>query len=119
MKTLLIVDDEVDTLKYLSILLKKHSLEVITADNGFDALQKVREETIDIILSDIAMPDMDGYELYKQIRDFDENIPVIMMTGFGYDPNHTLVKAKQDGLHDIIFKPFEVDDLLNLINKVI
>ncbi|HHI87962.1 MAG: response regulator [Candidatus Cloacimonas sp. 4484_140] len=119
MKTILIVDDEQDTLDYLSYVLPKRNFKVITADNGFDALQIVREQHIDLVLSDIAMPDMDGYELYSQIRDFDDTIPIVMMTGFGYDPNHVLVKAKKDGLHDIIFKPFEIDDLVHMIKNAL
>jgi len=119
MKTILIVDDEQDTLDYLSYVLPKRNYKVITADNGFDALQIIREQHIALVLSDIAMPDMDGYELYSQIRDFDDTIPIIMMTGFGYDPNHVLVKAKKDGLHDIIFKPFEIDDLAHMIKNAL
>ncbi|MBC8525727.1 MAG: response regulator [Candidatus Cloacimonetes bacterium] len=117
--TILIVDDEKDTLNYLTYVLSKKQFNVITVDNGFDALQKTREEKIDVVLCDIAMPDMDGYELYSQIRNFDDNLPIIMMTGFGYDPNHVLVKAKKDGLHNIIFKPFELADLVALINKTL
>ena len=117
--TILIVDDEIDTLNYLTYVLSKKQFNVITVDNGFDALQKTREEKIDVVLCDIAMPDMDGYELYSQIRNFDDNLPIIMMTGFGYDPNHVLVKAKKDGLHNIIFKPFELADLVALINKTL
>jgi len=119
MKTLLIVDDEQDTLDYLSYVLPKRGYEVVAVDNGFDALQIIRERQIDLVLSDIAMPDMDGYDLYSQIRNFDDTIPIIMMTGFGYDPNHVLVKAKKDGLHDIIFKPFEIDDLVHVIKKAL
>jgi len=119
MKTVLIVDDEKDTLNYLEYILKKFNFNSIIVDNGFDALQKIREGKVDLVLTDIAMPDMDGYELYSQIRNFDDNIPIIMMTGFGYDPNHVLVKARKDGLHDIIFKPFEVGDLIKMINKAL
>ncbi|MCK4339251.1 MAG: response regulator [Candidatus Cloacimonetes bacterium] len=119
MYTILIVDDEKDTLNYLDYIFKKYNFNSIIVDNGFDALQKIRETHIALVLTDIAMPDMDGYELYSQIRNFDDNIPIIMMTGFGYDPNHVLVKAKKDGLHDIIFKPFENEDLINMINKAI
>lgn len=116
MRTILIIDDERDTLDYLRWELEKYNFHVITVDNGFDAIQKLREEKVDLVLSDIAMPDMDGYELYSQIRNFNDKVPIIMMTGFGYDPDHVLVKAKRNGLHDIIFKPFEIKELLNKIN---
>ncbi|MCD6102111.1 MAG: response regulator [Candidatus Cloacimonetes bacterium] len=119
MKTILIVDDEQDTLNYLEYILKKFNFNSIIVDNGFDALQKIREGKVDLVLTDIAMPDMDGYELYSQIRNFDDNIPIIMMTGFGYDPNHVLVKARKDGLHNIIFKPFEDEGLIKMIDKAL
>jgi DNA-binding response OmpR family regulator len=118
-RTILIVDDERDTLDYLKWELEKHNFRIMTVDNGFDAIQKLREEKIDLILTDIAMPDMDGYELYSQIRNFDDKVPIIMMTGFGYDPDHVLVKAKRNGLHDIIFKPFEIRELLDKINTAL
>ncbi len=114
---ILVVDDEQDVLQYLESILIQAGMEVITADNGFDALQYLREQRIDLVLTDIAMPDMDGYELYQQIMDYDDTIPVIMMTGFGYDPNHVVVRAKKDGLHDVVFKPFEADKLILLIKN--
>ncbi|MGC9337590.1 MAG: response regulator [Candidatus Cloacimonadia bacterium] len=119
MHTILIVDDERDTLDYLKWQLEKYNFHVITTDNGFDAIQNLREEKIDLILCDIAMPDMDGYELYSQIRNFNDKVPIIMMTGFGYDPGHVLVKAKRNGLHDIIFKPFETKELLDKISSTL
>lgn len=117
-QTILIVDDDDDFRDYLAYAVKQIKLDIICVNNGFDALQKLREENIDFVLTDIAMPDMDGYELYKQIRNFDDDIPIIMMTGFGYDPNHVLVKAKQDGLHEILFKPFEIEDLQEILNNI-
>jgi len=114
---ILIVDDDWNILEYLKNIFIHSGMEVIIADNGFDALQYIREQQIDLVLTDIAMPDMDGYELYTQIMDYDDTIPVIMMTGFGYDPNHVVVRAKKDGLHDVVFKPFDPDKLILLIKK--
>ena len=67
--------------------------------------------------TDIAMTDIDGYELFLRIKDHNPGIPVIMMTGFGYDPNHVLVRAKSDGLQEILYKPFELDKLIEVIDK--
>jgi DNA-binding response OmpR family regulator len=78
-------------------------------------MQEIVKGKTDLVVTDIAMPDMDGYELFWRIKDYDENIPVIMMTGFGYDPNHVLVRAKVDGLKDVLYKPFDTEVLVELI----
>lgn len=116
---ILIVDDEVSMTEFLRIELQEccKNLQVITKNTGYEALNRVMQGDIDLLLTDIAMPDMNGYELYTRVKDYDENIPIIMMTGFGYDPDHVVVKSRRDGLQDVLFKPFEVDKLLNLIDK--
>jgi len=75
--------------------------------------------SIDLLITDIAMPDMDGYELFLRAREQNEDMPVIMMTGFGYDPNHTVVNARNSGLgaEDILFKPFDVNYMVKLIRE--
>jgi CheY-like chemotaxis protein len=88
-----------------------------SACDGLKALQMIMSGKVDLVLTDIAMPDMDGYELFWRVKDYDDKIPVIMMTGFGYDPNHVLVRAKVDGLKDVLFKPFDVEKLVELIDQ--
>jgi DNA-binding NtrC family response regulator len=73
---------------------------------------------VDLLLTDIAMPDMDAYELYSRSKELNENLPIIMMTGFGYDPNHAVVKARKDGLQNIVFKPFDTEVLAALIQRL-
>jgi FixJ family two-component response regulator len=63
------------------------------------------------------MPDMDGYELYSRTKEFNEDLPIIMMTGFGYDPDHVVVKSRKAGLQDVIFKPFNIKKLTDKIKK--
>ncbi len=118
---ILVVDDEISMTDYLKVELEEccPDLEVITRNTGYQALSRIMQGDIKLLLTDIAMPDMDGYELYKRTKDYDENIPVIMMTGFGYDPNHVVVKSRQDGLRDVLFKPFDVNKLFELIKKSI
>ena len=70
-----------------------------------------------LLLTDIAMPDMDGYELYWRVQEHDASIPIIMMTGFGYDPNHVVVRARTDGLKDVLFKPFPVEKLAAMMEQ--
>lgn len=114
-----IVDDEDELVQNLRIELSalRPEISVLTFSNGMDALREILKGTIDLVVTDIAMPDMDGYELFWRVKDYDPGIPVIMMTGFGYDPNHVLVRAKTSGLKEVLYKPFEVEKLAELIDR--
>jgi len=116
---ILVVDDEVSMTDHLKVELEEccPDLEVITRNTGYQAFSRIMQGDIKLLLTDIAMPDMDGYELYKRTKDYDENIPVIMMTGFGYDPDHVVVKSRKEGLQDVLFKPFDINKLFELIKK--
>ncbi len=118
-KIICIVDDEEDLIENLSIDMKELRPDwvVKTFQSGLDALKEIMQGQVSLVVTDIAMPDMDGYELFGRIKDYDERLPVIMMTGFGYDPNHVLVRSKQDGLQDILYKPFETNKLVELIES--
>ncbi len=70
----------------------------------------------DAILADIRLPDMDGYGVYRKLREAQPQARVILMTGYGYDPTHSLVKARQDGLRQVLFKPFRVDQLFDALS---
>ena len=73
----------------------------------------------DVILTDIQMPGMSGLELLGVVRAYDLDVPVILMTGFGYDPNHSIVRASQEGLQAVLFKPFKVEQLLSEVRKAL
>lgn len=118
-KIICIVDDEEDLVENLKIELEaiRPDWKIITFNEGMKAIQEIVKGNVDLVVTDIAMPDMDGYELFWRIKDYNEKIPVIMMTGFGYDPNHVLVRAKVDGLKDVLYKPFETEKLVELIES--
>ncbi len=118
-KRILVVDDEKEVTEYLKVELKEccSNLIVICKNSGYEALQTIMEGNIDLLLTDIAMPDMDGYELYSRTKELNEKIPIIMMTGFGYDPNHAVVKSRKAGLQDVIFKPFDIQKLFEMVKK--
>ncbi len=115
---ILIVDDEVDVTDYLRYELEDYNpdWEIISINSGLKALQLIMEDSVDLLITDIAMPDMDGYELYSRTKEIRPNLPIIMMTGFGYDPNHAVVKSRKKGLKDIVFKPFNMVELFTLIS---
>lgn len=84
---------------------------VETARDGQEALTMARLASYDAIVADIGLPDLSGYEVYRRLREARPEARVILMTGYGYDPSHSLVKARQDGLKYVLFKPFRVDQL--------
>lgn len=118
-KLICIVDDEEGLAENLKIEIQalRPDWEIHTFSDGLRALQRIMNGGVSLVLTDIAMPDMDGYELFWRVKDYDDKIPVIMMTGFGYDPNHVLLRAKMDGLKDVIFKPFDVEKLVAIIDR--
>ena len=81
-KKALIVDDEEDFLLVLKKRVIDAGFDVITAENGNEALDKIKHENPDIILLDIMMPDMGGLDVLRNIREYDKNIPVFIMTAF-------------------------------------
>lgn len=105
----LIVDDEWNMRNLLRIYLTKQGLEVKEASNGKEALEQVRQEAYDIILLDVMMPDMDGWEVCKRIRE-KQMTPILMLTA------RTETKDKVQGLglgaDDYVTKPFEPDELM-------
>ncbi|MCK5050107.1 MAG: response regulator [Candidatus Cloacimonetes bacterium] len=116
---ILIVDDDITITEYLKMELEEccSELEVICENEGYIALNRIMSGGIELLLTDIAMPDMDGYELYSRAKEYNEDLPIIMMTGFGYDPDHVVVKSRKAGLQDVIFKPFDIKKLTDKIKK--
>ncbi|MBM4398946.1 MAG: response regulator [Candidatus Cloacimonetes bacterium] len=116
-KLICIVDDEEEIVQNLAAEIKEHRPEwkLMAFNSGLEAIKEIMKGQVSLVITDIAMPDMDGYELFWRIKGYDANIPVIMMTGFGYDPSHVLVRSKKEGLRDILYKPFETSKLIELI----
>jgi len=82
-------------------------------------VKAVKEKSYDAIISDIRLPDMSGYELLVKLQDVIGSVPLILMTGFGYDPGHSIVKARQAGVELVLFKPFRLDQLLETVERCI
>ncbi len=79
------------------------------------------EEVYDIIISDIRLPDYSGFDLLMKLKELLPHVPLILMSGFGYDPGHSIVKARQAGLmqNAVLYKPFRLDQLLSTVDMVI
>lgn len=106
-------------------LLERYGCVVETAHDGGEAVYMVRnmalEGNYDVIIADIRLPDMSGYELFLKLQEIMEPVPMVLMTGFGYDPGHSIVKARQAGLqaNSVLYKPFRLDQLLDTVERVI
>src|SRR6185436_19303221 len=96
----------------ISGVLSKYGCEVDSACDGAEAVAMVQSRPYDLVLADIKMPNKNGYEVFAATRDARPSTPVILITGFGYDPNHSIVRARREGLAAVLFKPFKVDQLL-------
>lgn len=117
MNTILIVDDEPNYLIVISELLKEEGFETITARNGQEALEIIRETDLDLIITDMKMPGMDGFSLLKQTKLLYSHLPVIMITAFG--EVEKAVQAMQSGAFTYLTKPFNNDELVASIKKAI
>ena len=116
---LLIVDDEPDLLKGLqrTLAYEFKELEILTASQSPEALYQVQREAIDVILTDIRMPDLDGLELLQRLLKIDPRLTVIMMTAYG--SIEVAVEAMKRGAYDFVTKPFDKEVLLRTIRKAL
>ena len=67
---------------------------------------------------DIRLPDMTGYELLLKLQEIMDPVPLVLMTGFGYDPGHSIVNARKAGLKFVLYKPFRLDQLLEAVEQM-
>ncbi len=119
-KHILVADDDEAIRQTMHDILTKEGCLVDVAADGSEAVDMMdRDPTFDLVLSDIKMPKLDGYEVYAHIRDVYPDMPVILMTAFGYDPDHSIVKARRRGLEVVLFKPFKVTMLRKEIHKAL
>ncbi|MBW2259739.1 MAG: sigma-54-dependent Fis family transcriptional regulator, partial [Deltaproteobacteria bacterium] len=117
METILIVDDEKNYRVVLSAFLSGEGYEMLTADNAHEALEAVDSVDLDLVLTDMKMPVMDGIELLKQIKEKNPHLPVVMMTAYG--TVEKAVEAMQLGAFNFIQKPFQNETLKQMVHKAI
>jgi two-component system response regulator PilR (NtrC family) len=117
MSRLLIVDDERGIRQLLTLVFERAGHTVRTAEGGKRALQLLREEAADLIISDVKMPDMDGIELLRAARELTPDVAVVMMTAFA--TVETAREAFKLGADDFIQKPFDVDELKLIVSKAL
>jgi two-component system response regulator HydG len=114
--TILVVDDNEDLLETFAMILRRRGFIVETADNGASAINKFRERNFDVTLMDIVMPEMNGVEAFRKIREIEPEAPIILMTA--YSDEEMIKSARDEGARKVINKPIRIDQLINLINEV-
>jgi CheY-like chemotaxis protein len=122
-KRILVVDADEAVRSAAHALLERYGCFVETAHDGGEAVFMVRNLgpgiRYDVIIADIRLPDVNGYEFMLKLKEMIEPVPLVLMTGFGYDPGHSIVKARRAGLQAVLYKPFRLDQLLETVEKVV
>ena len=116
-KKVLIVDDEPDTLELVKLVLESGGFETVLAASGKEALNELEASKPDLVLLDIMMPDMDGWEVFRKIKEYNVNIPIAILTAKAQNFDRLL------GLHvlkadDYITKPFGKNELISRVRKL-
>src|SRR5580698_5914030 len=116
-KQVLIVDDEPNLRKILSAQLSRDGYDVLTAEDGEQGLAQLREHHIDLIITDLKMPRVDGMTLLKRALEEEPEIPVVMITAHG--TIDTAVEALKRGAFDFVTKPFDKDEVRQIVGKAL
>jgi PAS domain S-box-containing protein len=101
---ILVVDDDPGICQSLKDLLEEEQCVVETAASGVFAMEWLERQEFDVVLSDVVMPDMDGYHLYQTVKNKTPHLPVVLMTAFNYDKDHVIKRSCLEGLQGVIFK---------------
>ena len=113
MATILLIDDQESIRLIFKAVLERAGYRVLTAEHGKDGLRLLEQERVDLILLDIFMPEMDGFELIPRLRKYRSTSKIIAMTG----DSHYLNMAKRLGVNDALQKPFSVQELLMAVSS--
>jgi DNA-binding NtrC family response regulator len=116
-RVILIVDDEEGLREGLGKLLEDEGYAVLCAETGEEALEILQQSRIDLVLTDMRMPGMDGIELLKKIRERYGELGVIILTGYGQIESY--IEAMNFGAIEYVSKPFKVKELKFIVNKVL
>jgi len=116
---ILVIEDNEDNLSLMRLLLERAKYEVLAAENGFAGLEVARAEQPDVILLDLAMPEIDGWEVARELKSdiVTSNIPIIVVTAHALPKDRE--RAFEAGVNAFIVKPFSVAKLINEIENLL
>jgi CheY-like chemotaxis protein len=122
-RRILVIDADESVRSAAHALLERYHCIVETAHDGSEAQFMVRslaaDQRYDAIIADIRLPDMSGFDLLLKLKEMMGSVPMALMTGFGYDPGHSIVKARQAGLQAVLYKPFRLDQMLETVEQLV
>ena len=118
-KRVLVVDQDATAREDAHNLLGQMGCEVEAAQTATAACALLRTYHYDVVLTDIRLPDANGYECFRKLREINGHVPIIMMTAFGYDASHSIVKARQEGVKAVLYKPFRRAQMLDEVEKAL
>ena len=114
----LVIDDDLGVCHSLRDLLTASGCDVRVTTSGRDGLEQLGRTPVDLVLSDVCMPDMDGYEVFEAVRRDHPEIPVVLMTAFTFDREHVIKRSKIAGLESVVYKkPIDPSRLCELIGR--
>ena len=115
---ILVVDDDLGVCQSLRDLLTQEGCEVIVATGGREAISRLEGLAVDLVLSDVVMPDLDGYQLFQEIARRHPGLPVVLMTAFHFDKDHVIKRSRLAGLEDVVYKkPIDPPRLREIIKR--
>lgn len=112
---IIVVDDELLLRDLLFEFFKSHGYDVVAVEGGSQALERVRQETFDVALIDLRMPEMDGIQVTQAVHTFDPDLPIIIMTA--YPSFDSAVKALREKAYDYVIKPFKLPHLAVIVER--
>ncbi|MCZ6836998.1 MAG: response regulator, partial [Planctomycetota bacterium] len=115
----IVADDDECICQTVRSTLEKFDCRCTTCRDGAEAIEAIQQLEFDLVVSDIVMPHHDGYEIFAMAKKRDSVRPVVLITGFGYDPGHAVVKATQEGLDAVLYKPFSPSQLIEKIANAV
>ncbi len=113
---ILVVDDDISMCKSMALILEYNGCVVTTAEDGFQAIERVKERPFDIAFMDIKMPGINGVDAYRKIKEIRPDTVAVMMTG--YSVGDLIEEALQEGAYAVLDKPLDMGKVLEIVNEI-
>jgi CheY-like chemotaxis protein len=119
-QTILVVDDEADVIRMITLILEDADYQVLSVNRGEDAIKLLASQAVDLIVTDIIMPDMEGIEFIQSVKGSHPTLPIVAISGGGRSHNADFLKfARKLGARATLPKPFRREELLAAVSKIL